>query len=134
MRCVYEYWSNRRKRLVHCGKPAVMTDHGQLCAEHGQFVDDCHGLFSKSKRAHPADRSESAWLKAAKKAYGCRGGWSPGAFPLGKPEDAGADYICGRRVGGKKRQKAVNDEVDELLVRRVLDLSRQVQDLMRRVG
>lgn len=132
MRCCYEYWSRRRDRAVHCGHPAVQTPYGNLCPEHGQFVDDCHGTFTRSRRPHPADRSASAWLKAARKAYGIVG-WGNGAFPLGKPIDAGADYICGRRVG--KRSRAVEDfEVDEVLVQRVLNLERKVQDLVRRAS
>ena len=68
MRCVYQYWSKRRGRLVHCGKPATLNeDHIALCHEHKEFVEDAAKIPKRLQKRH---KTEEEWYRAMISAWG----------------------------------------------------------------
>jgi hypothetical protein len=92
MGCKYEHWSRSKHAMVKCARKEDKKGSG-LCAFHREWVKDCTGAWSRRKGSHPANWD---WLKKAKASYGVRTTW-----PLPMPSDAGANYICGRRIGGE---------------------------------
>lgn len=84
--CQYEVWNREAGKLEPCG--AYGADKC-LCPEHFAFHRDCTvGPFTKSKRRAPVELPIGQAVRAMQKAYGFVSSFS-GAFPLGKPIDAG---------------------------------------------
>jgi hypothetical protein len=79
-RCIFEHWNREAGAIEPCGKFAPVDS---LCPEHNEFVKDATGMFSQSKKAHPADFN---WIAKARVAYGIKG---MTLASMGKPSDAG---------------------------------------------
>jgi hypothetical protein len=87
--CRYEHWSRKKHALVKCGRKC--EERETLCAFHLEWQKDCATVQTRGKGAHPADWN---WTRKARAAYGCIGS----AILRLLPSDAGANYICGRRI------------------------------------
>jgi len=111
--CDYQEYDRETGALVECGEPAELTgptmyDRGgrasHLCADHAAFVkDSTEGPFTKSKRRKPVELTVAESVHAMQRAYGFAR-----SNNLGMPEDAGCNFVCGRRIG-KSKGKAAND-------------------------